>query len=95
MKYVTFRCDQNTLILNEIFMLGKRGVTIGIRAGRSVRPSSESSCVVLTVRIPLLCYSNCCVLRSEENWKLQILSVIRGLEWLEEMMLRLLLLWKL
>jgi hypothetical protein len=28
MKYVTFRCDQNTLILNEIFMLGKRGVTV-------------------------------------------------------------------
>jgi hypothetical protein len=31
MKYVTFRCDQNTLILNEIFMLGKRGVTGSVR----------------------------------------------------------------
>jgi hypothetical protein len=30
MTYVTFRCDQNTLILNEIFMLGKRGVTITV-----------------------------------------------------------------
>jgi hypothetical protein len=27
---VTFRCDQNTLILNEIFMLGKRGVTASL-----------------------------------------------------------------
>ena len=35
------------LLFNEIFKSGKRGVTIGIRAGRSVRPSRESSDVVL------------------------------------------------
>jgi len=34
-------------LFKEIFMSGKRGVTIGIRAGRSVRPSRESSDVVL------------------------------------------------
>jgi hypothetical protein len=52
---------------NEIFKLGKRGVTIGIRAGRSVRPSSESSCVILAIGIPLLCYSKRCVLCSKEE----------------------------
>ena len=36
-------CD----LFNEIFKTGNWGVTIGIRAGRSVRPSRESSDVVL------------------------------------------------
>jgi len=30
----------NSDLLYIIYMLGKRGVTIGIRVGRSVRPSS-------------------------------------------------------
>jgi len=36
----------NSDLLYVIYMLGKRGVTIGIRAGRSVRPSSWAVCIV-------------------------------------------------
>jgi len=36
----------NSDLLYVIYMLGKRGVTIGIRAGWSVRPSSWVVCVV-------------------------------------------------
>ncbi len=34
-------------LFKEIFKTGNWGVTIGIRAGRSVRPNRESSDVVL------------------------------------------------
>jgi len=65
--------------LNKIFKSGNWGVTIGIRAGRSVRPNRESSDVVL--ELEYYSCSNLCLL-------------CRELRWLVEMMLLLLLPWK-
>ena len=69
------------IIYHEIFMLGKRGVTIGIRAGWSIRPN----------RWVLLCRVSVDVLLYV------ILNVVlcRELRWLEGSTLRLLLHWKL
>jgi len=47
----------NSDLLYLIYLLGKRGVTIGIRAGRSVRPSSWVVSVVWRVNtVVVFCY---------------------------------------
>jgi len=65
----------------EILMSGKRGVTIGIKAGRSVRPSRRV--LLCRVLVDVLLYV-----------MLIVLCCVENLEWLEETMLLLLLLWK-
>ena len=61
LRNVTLRCMWKLWFIYEILMLGKRGVTIGIRAGRSVRPSGRvllcrvSVDILLYVMLIILC----------------------------------------
>jgi hypothetical protein len=53
---VTFRYELNTLILNEIFMLGKWGVTalfsLGSCSSFSIASKASSSCSLVIMRSP-------------------------------------------
>jgi hypothetical protein len=60
---VTLRCVITLILFINITLLGERGVTIGIRAGRSVRPISRvvSSHVELFDNLYCLsCADFCC-----------------------------------
>jgi len=46
-------------------MLGKRGATIGIRAGRSIQPSRLVALCRVAVEILPLCCPDCCLLCRE------------------------------
>jgi len=64
------KCDilfaMNSDLLYIIYMLGKRGVTIGIRAGRSIRPSSWVVSVVWGLNI-VVEFSYYCSLCNEQR----------------------------
>ena len=77
-SYVISRCfdaySDKCYVFNEILILGKRGVTIGIRAGRSVR-SIRESCRVLVIFILL-------------SYVVVVATFVESRKWLEETMLR-------
>jgi len=63
---VILRYVINPDLFKEIFTLGKRGVTIGIRAGRFVRPSRRV--LLCQVSVDVLLYVKLIVLCCVENW---------------------------